>query len=69
MMIINAISNTLTSIGKWLTAITSNSTVCKIGVVLTAFITNFFVPIFPVILLCFITTVIDMYYGIKVSVK
>lgn len=47
----------------------SNATVNQLLLISVTFVVNFFVPIIPIILTCWFCIFVDMYYGIKVSIK
>lgn len=67
--IIRAVSGGIHSIDSSLNIITNNSVFTKIWITLCAFVSGFFVPVQLSILFVFSMILLDMYYGIKVSIR
>ena len=67
--IYRALSDGICSINNTLNIIANNSILTKFWIAFCAFLTGFFVPIQFCILFVFGMILLDMYYGIKVSIK
>lgn len=68
-VIVKAILGGIRSIDTTLNTIANNSIAVKVWIACCAFVSGFFVPIQFCILFVFCMILLDMYYGIKVSVK
>lgn len=67
--IIKSIHSALSHIDNTLNIISNNSMLTKIWIAMLAFLSAFFLPVIYVIAFVFCTILLDLYYGIKVSVK
>ena len=67
--IYKALCDGIYSINNTLNLIANNSVLTKVWITFCAFLTGFFVPVQFCILFVFCMILLDMYYGIKASIK
>lgn len=68
-VIFKSIKSAITYINHILSIISNNSMLTKIWIMATAFLSAFFIPVLYAIIFVFCMIFLDLYYGLKVSVK